>query len=109
MTIKWERHFETKTCKQSKKVWRVDYITETHKNNYDGGIYLNYIAEVNGQCDNNTSKNARLIAAAPELLEALELIANYQANEKYHETDWKAQVYKAKDIARQAIAKAKGE
>lgn len=98
MTIKWERHFETKTCKQSKKVWRVDYITETHKNNYDGGIYLNYIAEVNGQCDNNTSKNARLIAAAPELLDALEkgITGGWKKDEH-----WSA--------AKAAIAKAKGE
>lgn len=43
------------------------------------------------------------------LMEALELIAGYQASEPYHKNDWKAQVYRSKEIAREALAKAKGE
>ena len=49
----------------------------------------------------NTEANARLIAAAPELLEALELVMDRLVDR--HETD-EAAVH-----ARAAIAKAKGE
>lgn len=44
--------------------------------------------------------NARLMAAAPELLEALEYIVGWGPN-------WDAE--KARDMAREAIAKAKGD
>lgn len=109
----WERHYETKTCKQSKKTWRVDYITKTNKNHYGGGIYLDYIAEINGQCDNNTGKNARLIAAAPELLDALiEASIEYRAlKDKYDlsQGNCTGNDDSAINLMRYVIAKAKGE
>ena len=63
----WDRHYETVECKTSGRKWRRDYITVTRKDRF-----VEYIADVNGQCDGNTSANARLIAAAPELLAELE-------------------------------------
>jgi hypothetical protein len=47
-----------------------------------------------------TEANARLIAAAPDLLAALEYIV------AWNPSDWSAE--KARDLARAAIAKAKG-
>lgn len=64
----------------------------------------------------NEEANARLIAAAPELLEALEVIANpknwIQQNGEIIWNDFAGNEFMtehAMDIARAAIAKAKGE
>jgi hypothetical protein len=61
---------------------------------------------VDVECDPNPegSANARLIAAAPELLEALEVILII-ASPPYHERALVAIL----DASRNAIAKAKGE
>lgn len=58
--------------------------------------------------------NAKLIAAAPDLLEALELVTNIYAamreslSVKYPEDGWSAEAMSI-DQARKAIARAKGE
>jgi hypothetical protein len=69
----------------------------------------NYLADVHKHVgatadDARDEANARLIAAAPELLEALEVIANI-ANEPHHERALTAIL----DIARNSSAKAKGK
>lgn len=51
--------------------------------------------------------NARLIAAAPELLEALELIIGDQPYAATQE--WRDQVKKAREMAKAAVAKARGQ
>jgi hypothetical protein len=60
-------------------------------------------AGVHGRTPEEKMANACLIAAAPELLEALEMMvldfSDYPASERFH----------AFDLARAAIAKAKGE
>lgn len=53
--------------------------------------------------------NARLISAAPELLEALEGIANHYDMDGYGEKAWKDLALEMADLARAAIAKATGE
>lgn len=69
---------------------------EIKNSNDDGGI--------RGRNDEEANANAHLIAAAPELLEALEaLVACVECNESV--PAWTSQW----DIARAAIAKAKGD
>ena len=53
--------------------------------------------------------NARLIAAAPELLDALERIANYSSGGVIEDGTPRADRHDMIHIARAAIAKAKGE
>ena len=55
----------------------------------------------NGMSEEEGFANARLIAAAPELLEALEYLAGFEKN-----ADWDG--YKAVTMAKSAIAKARG-
>ena len=55
----------------------------------------------------NSLANAKLIAAAPELLEALEIMVEFVAN--VHAGKTNRICYAALDAARAAIAKAKGE
>lgn len=64
------------------------------------GSYFS-IAEVN-DWDDETVPNARLIAAAPDLLEALEIIVATEHERHGYNPFWT-------DQARAAIAKAKGE
>lgn len=52
--------------------------------------------------------NRRLIAAAPELLEALEGIANHYDMDGYGDKAWKDLALEMADLARAAIAKATG-
>lgn len=65
-----------------------------------GHVFLN-----NGARD----ATARLIAAAPELLEALEGIANHYDMDGYGEKAWKDLALEMADLARAAIAEATGE
>lgn len=51
-------------------------------------------------------KDAALVAAAPEMLKALEIIASMQ---RCDAREWSELIYKAKDVAQHAIAKAKGD
>lgn len=85
--------------------WRVsekrgDLIDIRHENNEPGAMSLNLAQVVARQSWlKEAEANARLIAAAPELLEALQMIMNgdfYMPKE-------------SADAARAAIAKAKGE
>ena len=59
------------------------------------------IADCGSRSDLDAQANARLIAAAPDLLAALEYIMAWTPN------DWNAET--ARDMARAAIAKARGE
>lgn len=54
-------------------------------------------------------QDAKLIAAAPDLLEALEAITNLYAEEMYSERSCKEEDLPEVMLARAAIAKAKGE
>lgn len=65
----------------------------------------NEIADVSGghTSINDDKANARLIAAAPELLEALEDLGNYMPDPENNQLKFKAAI----DRARAAIAKAK--
>jgi hypothetical protein len=54
------------------------------------------------------SNNARLIAAAPELLEALELALSELIQISGYETGTNGPIYKAMQACRDAVAKATG-
>jgi hypothetical protein len=70
------------------------------------------VVALSGGFDTNRSRdeeraNARLIAAAPDLLKALECIASFES--KYATSSPAVTVAIITDIARVAIAKARGE
>jgi hypothetical protein len=75
------------------------------------GVVTNetHIASVGGdyQTDELRQANTRLIAAAPDMLEALERIAHIEAN-RIGVSTWKDLASESIDIARAAVAKAKG-
>lgn len=88
----------------NKHTWEVKLIS-----GYSGGITDESMANIQVNTHGIHQESiAKIIAAAPMMLEVLEMIAGIQASEPYHKTDWNALVYKAKDIARAAIAKARG-
>jgi hypothetical protein len=66
------------------------------------------IAKMAGGEINRDIANARLIAAAPELLEALQDFLNW-SNSVYYGKDTRRELVRAKDKASAAIAKATGE
>lgn len=71
-------------------------------------LYADYPSNGN-PADLELEANARLIAAAPELLDALERLQNCAYNiGGEHVTDWQ-QLIDAADFAQEAIAKARGK
>lgn len=73
------------------------------------GLTICFMSNSNGMHPERDLANARLIAAAPELLEALDRIAMIYENPEppsLHELS--ARAYDMRCIARAAIAKAKG-
>lgn len=65
---------------------------------------------VGAKVNTNHEANARLIAAAPELLEACQAVADCDANEEdWGKLEWLEDVQHAIDQARAALAKARGE
>lgn len=69
------------------------------------------IQDSNGVWQNDPVRiaNARLIAAAPELYEALEGIANHYDMDGYGEKAWKDLALEMAELARTAMAKARGD
>ena len=93
--------------------WRVGkkYVTDIYPN--DGGMLVARVM-TGGISNNKSYANARLIAAAPELLEALMLMVfDEQGNEwrdsKVDQGIWDDRRTRGEDIAREAIAKATGD
>lgn len=86
--------------------WTHDVVTH-HGGLPDGAPNAWNVASINGLRDEAKS-NLALIAAAPDLLEALELILEARTQEKHM---WKAKPGESPlhDRCRAAIAKAKGE
>ena len=92
--------------KGTKGPWRVsekvgDFIHIRHDNNYPGAMSLN-LAHITARASwsKEAEANARLIAAAPDLLEALQDALHAYDKHSEH-SQW--------DFARAAIAKALGE
>ena len=83
--------------------WRVSY-TNFSEVQADNGALIAKCDKLNGLV--NLQANARLIAAAPELLQELKNIANAKTAEWDDPTDFEAW---AKSRARAAIAKATGK
>ena len=79
---------------------------------HNGQTYIvkgDYTSKDNGCIAHaDTEANARLIAAAPDLLEALQVFLNW-SDSVYYGEDTSRELVKAKDKARAAIAKATGE
>ena len=71
-----------------------------------GGRSQNFDTE---KCEAENKANAHLIAAAPELLEALEMMVRQFGPHPREDTEGWREEYEACDSARAAIAKAKGE
>ena len=78
--------------KTTKESTRNQFVTDTKIRSADDSVVC--VLHCNGEA------NARLIAAAPEMLEALEYIVAWNSGE------WSAE--KARDMAKSAIAKARG-
>lgn len=78
-------------------VEKVDKDTFLHNDN------AKYICKFGGLADKNKA-NARLIAAAPDLLEALEAMTKHLSL-----LNWGAEDYKIQSDAELAIAKARGQ
>lgn len=83
-------------------------IVPQESNVADGYIAsCNYVRSID-----ETTSNARLIAAAPELLEACQAMIEWDDREKDHSNTFDermAQCSRAFDLARAAISKATGE
>lgn len=78
-------------------------ITEHEDKLYIGNLQSSELAVVCG-----TKANARLIAAAPELLEALDRLVTYYAGSGINTREFSEDLHPV-NIARSAIAKARGE
>ena len=96
--------------KHTQRSWKVDGITELCISDVDSRFIG--LASINGSNDTyndsyeGAKANARLMAAAPELLNALEeMVLNFEDIAGNHCDDCEELIEKAK----QAIAKARGE
>lgn len=92
--------------------WRIAppgvYTSGVNIDAFAGG----YVALIGGGVSDPVMADARLIAAAPDLLEALEtLLASFDSeiHNEYDGTSWLAERLAEADHARAAIAKARGE
>lgn len=89
--------------------WKVAPLTPSRVDTPDGSISVSWSSNADGgERDSKAECAARIIAAAPELLEALEGIANHYDMDGYGEKAWKDLALEMADLARAAIAKATG-
>lgn len=93
--------------------WNVSRLTPSRVDTPDGSISVSWSSNADGGERNRKAENAaRLIAAAPELLEACMAMLEWDDREKDHAVDFYARMdlcRAAFDKARAAIAKATGE
>lgn len=112
-----EKRFK-ELCAESANADHAQRIRETNEtkhtpgpwfyNRVSGYDYGSYQYSVSGICTNiNKEADARLIAAAPELLAALEALLHGSRNVT-SQADWQAEREEASAMARAAIAKARG-
>lgn len=102
--------------KHTQGLWKVDGITELCIYDVDSRfIGLASITSIKGSNDTyneayeEAKANARLMAAAPELLEALEAIQKHWNNEDNAYYGMDDELFPIMETAKQAIAKARGE